>query len=62
MVQRRELLSRDLPERCSFEKDYLEHYVGEGRFFGLPQEGYFIDIGVPEDYEKVQQDFKVLFG
>ena len=61
-VDRQAVLGRGLPRKCSFEKDYLERFVGEGRFFGLPQEGYFIDIGVPEDYEKAQVDFKELFG
>ena len=39
-----------LPERFSFEKDVLEPQCEAGRLFGLVQKGYFIDIGVPEDY------------
>jgi D-glycero-alpha-D-manno-heptose 1-phosphate guanylyltransferase len=54
-------ISKQLPEKFSFEKDYLEHYAGEGRFFGQASEGYFIDIGIPADYEQAQHDFKSLF-
>jgi NDP-sugar pyrophosphorylase family protein len=25
--------------------------------FGLKQDGYFIDIGIPEDLEQAQKDF-----
>ena len=28
--------------------------------FGLIQNGYFIDIGIPEDYSRAQQDFKLI--
>jgi D-glycero-alpha-D-manno-heptose 1-phosphate guanylyltransferase len=41
----------------SFENDYLRKYVREGLFYGLKQQSYFIDIGIPEDYEKAQNDF-----
>lgn len=52
------LLGEGLPEKFSFEKDYFEKFYGSKRIFGLIQEGYFIDIGIPEDYEKAQHDFK----
>jgi D-glycero-alpha-D-manno-heptose 1-phosphate guanylyltransferase len=38
----------------SFEKDYLEKKLGSRRIFGLEQDNYFIDIGIPEDYARVQ--------
>lgn len=47
---------RQLPEKFSFEKDYLEQFCKEGKFFGTEQQGYFIDIGIPEDYSRVQQE------
>jgi D-glycero-alpha-D-manno-heptose 1-phosphate guanylyltransferase len=53
----REKLVELLPQgRFSFEKDYLEKSVGEGRLAGSIQEGYFIDIGIPEDWARAQQD------
>jgi D-glycero-alpha-D-manno-heptose 1-phosphate guanylyltransferase len=49
-------LEEDLPERFSFEKDYLEKMVARRRFFGLVQDAYFIDIGVPDDYKRAQSE------
>lgn len=50
------LLQADLPEKCSFEKDFLEKQYTGGRIFGLVQDAYFIDIGIPEDYQKAALD------
>jgi D-glycero-alpha-D-manno-heptose 1-phosphate guanylyltransferase len=46
----------DLPEKFSFEKDYLEAFYRERRMYGVIQDEYFIDIGIPEDYEKAQKE------
>lgn len=45
-------MNKPLPERFSFEKDFLERYYSEGTIFGLKDDAYFIDIGIPEDYER----------
>ena len=50
------LLSQSLPEKFSFENDFLEKEFVKGKIFGQPQDGYFIDIGVPEDYERAQRE------
>lgn len=50
-------LDEDLPQKFSFEKDYLEKYILYRKIFGLPQDEYFIDIGIPEDYERAQREF-----
>ncbi|MGE0568306.1 MAG: nucleotidyltransferase family protein [Bacteroidia bacterium] len=42
----------------SIEKDFFEKYISEKCFFGLKLEGYFIDIGIPEDYKRAQDEFK----
>jgi D-glycero-alpha-D-manno-heptose 1-phosphate guanylyltransferase len=44
-------------EKFSFEKDVLEKYVGQLNFTGKVFNGYFIDIGIPEDYQRAQSDF-----
>lgn len=54
-------LSRGLPDKFSFEKEYLEKYSGQKKFFGYVSDAYFIDIGIPADYEQVQTDFKTMF-
>jgi len=50
-------LKKDLPEKFSFEKDYLEKFYTTGTVYGQVQDEYFIDIGIPEDYEKANVDF-----
>jgi D-glycero-alpha-D-manno-heptose 1-phosphate guanylyltransferase len=47
-------LQEPLPEKFSFEKDYLEAFVNKRKMHGIVQREYFIDIGIPEDYEKAQ--------
>jgi len=42
----------------SIEKDFYESRINELHIFGLEYDGYFIDIGIPEDYNKAQTDFK----
>lgn len=51
-------LGEDLPEKFSFEKDYLEK--GSHRLYGTVQDSYFIDIGIPEDYRRVQEEINQL--
>jgi len=53
-------LEEELPEKFSFEKDYLERFYKERRLFGLEQQGYFIDIGIPEDYERAQTELPTI--
>jgi D-glycero-alpha-D-manno-heptose 1-phosphate guanylyltransferase len=40
----------------SFERDYLEPRVAGGRLYGYQEDAYFIDIGVPEDYNRAQKE------
>jgi D-glycero-alpha-D-manno-heptose 1-phosphate guanylyltransferase len=61
-IQREAFLNRRLPLRFSFEKDYLEHFVSDKVFLGFTDKGYFIDIGVPNDYDQAQRDFVGLFS
>ncbi|MCX6281117.1 MAG: nucleotidyltransferase family protein [Bacteroidetes bacterium] len=44
--------------RFSIEKDCFETNYNTNRMFGYPAEGYFLDIGIPEDYQKAQHEFK----
>ena len=43
-----------LPEAFSLEKDYFEQVVSAGSLHAVMCEGTFIDIGIPEDYERAQ--------
>ncbi len=49
-------LQENLPEKFSFETDYLQVFYNQRRIFGLIQDGYFIDIGIPEDYLRAQTE------
>jgi len=49
-------LTESLPEKFSFEKDYLEKMIVERRIVGSVQDEYFIDIGIPEDFERAQTE------
>lgn len=42
----------------SIEKDFYEKRINELNMFGFEHQGYFIDIGIPEDYKKAQNDFE----
>lgn len=46
-----------LPDKFSFEKDFLEKYYTGIPFHAMVCKQYFLDIGIPEDYEKAQTDF-----
>lgn len=40
-----------LPQKFSFEKEVLEPMAASGQLYGFVSDTYFIDIGIPEDYE-----------
>jgi D-glycero-alpha-D-manno-heptose 1-phosphate guanylyltransferase len=50
--------SNEFPRKFSIEKDCFEKYYSNSGFFGFPARGYFLDIGIPEDYMKAQDEFK----
>lgn len=60
-INRISFLNRNLPEKFSFEKDYLEVFVQDKKFYGYPCDAYFIDIGIPADYYQAGDDFKTMF-
>lgn len=43
--------------RFSVEKDCFEKLYPVSRMFGFPASGYFLDIGIPEDFQKAQYEF-----
>ncbi|MCU0371316.1 MAG: nucleotidyltransferase family protein [Bacteroidales bacterium] len=54
------LLRFGLPEKFSFEKDFLQKYYMTEEIYGMRCFSYFRDIGVPEDYQKAIDEFKRL--
>lgn len=59
ILDRELFLSKTIPNIAfSIEKDFYEKRINELTLFGFEYNGYFIDIGIPEDYKKAQDDFK----
>ena len=47
----------DFPPKFSFEKAVLEAHLNNLNIVAGELDGYFIDIGIPEDFAKAQKDF-----
>lgn len=56
-IRRKQLQNLALPAHFSFETDFLTTAVATERIVGCPFDNYFIDIGVPTDYERAQETF-----
>jgi len=48
-------------EKFSLEKDILERYAPEGVVGSWQCDAYFIDIGIPADYERARNEIPGLF-
>lgn len=59
-INAKNFLTTPFPEKFSFEKDYLEKDIQSKQMFGVIQNKYFIDIGIPEDYERAQHELKAM--
>ena len=51
-----------LSGKFSFEKDLMEQYVSQIPLYGFPFDDYFIDIGIPEDYHRAQNELPEIAG
>lgn len=56
----KDLYLENTPANTSFsiEKDFFEKQLNNLMIKGFEFKGYFLDIGVPEDYTQAQHDFK----
>jgi D-glycero-alpha-D-manno-heptose 1-phosphate guanylyltransferase len=52
-------LKENLPQKFSFEKEYLEEFYDKRKMMGSVQDQYFIDIGIPADYERAQNELSI---
>jgi D-glycero-alpha-D-manno-heptose 1-phosphate guanylyltransferase len=50
-----------LGDKFSFENDYLQKHLSTHNIYGVASDKYFIDIGIPSDYEKAKIDFAKIF-
>ena len=53
-------MAKPLPEKCSMERDVLEAYHTSDHLAGFQSDAYFLDIGIPEDFQKAQHEFAQL--
>jgi D-glycero-alpha-D-manno-heptose 1-phosphate guanylyltransferase len=60
VIRKDYLLRFGLPEKFSFEKDFLQKYYQTEEFYGMRCFSYFRDIGIPDDYQKANDEFKRL--
>jgi len=58
LIKKDYLLSYPQGQAFSIEKDCFEKSFTGSKIFGYPARGYFIDIGIPEDYMTAQDEFK----
>ncbi|MDP3667457.1 MAG: D-mannose-1-phosphate guanyltransferase, partial [Sediminibacterium sp.] len=56
LINTKALGSYDLPDKFSFETDFLKYRVTENQVRGFVSEGYFIDIGIPEDFKRAKAE------
>jgi len=64
LLNRQYLFDLPLPEKFSFEKEILEKRFAQDRFriFSETTSAYFIDIGIPTDYDKAQSEVPKLLA
>jgi D-glycero-alpha-D-manno-heptose 1-phosphate guanylyltransferase len=62
VVNRRIVEKLPMERPCSLETDFLAMHSGDLMFVPFICEGYFMDIGTPEDYRKAQTEFPAVTG
>jgi D-glycero-alpha-D-manno-heptose 1-phosphate guanylyltransferase len=58
LFNRKLFTSINFPKIFSIEKDFFEKYCEHINFSGFVSNKYFIDIGIPEDYLRAQNEFR----
>lgn len=56
LLNRESYLKEALSGKFSFEIDYLQRYHTTRKIYGIVDDAYFIDIGIPGDYFKAQEE------
>ena len=58
MLDRRLFTDFPMPARFSFEQDMVEPNISRIRPLAFQSDAYFIDMGIPEDYERAQSEIR----
>ncbi|MBI3137637.1 MAG: HAD-IIIA family hydrolase [Sphingobacteriales bacterium] len=56
LLNKDKFMDEEFPAKFSFEKNYLESFFTRRRIYGIIQDEYFIDIGIPEDLNRAQTE------
>ncbi|HEV7334226.1 MAG TPA: HAD-IIIA family hydrolase [Flavisolibacter sp.] len=56
VLNKYQFFAHAFPPAFSFEEQYLKPFLKSEAIYGIVQDGYFIDIGIPEDYLKAQTE------
>lgn len=56
LLNKRLMQDFQVGQNFSFEKDIMEKRVYTNNYYAQVSNGYFIDIGVPEDYYRAQKE------
>lgn len=59
IFNRKSFEAESFPKIFSIEKEYFEKHDENRLFIGVEQEGYFLDIGIPQDYRKADFDLNI---
>jgi D-glycero-alpha-D-manno-heptose 1-phosphate guanylyltransferase len=59
LFNKNKFLQKEFPPIFSFEKNYLETFFSIDSIYGFESNAFFIDIGIPEDYERAQTLLKL---
>lgn len=51
--------NHSFPDKFSIENDFFQNQVNNFNFYGFETDGYFLDIGIPEDFRKAQLEIGV---
>ncbi len=58
-INKKAVALENFPDKFSFEKEFLEKNASQKSLKGFVSEGYFIDIGIPEDYKRAQNELSL---
>lgn len=59
LINKHKFRQNQFDKEFSFERNYLEKFVNEKDFSGVPQYVYFIDIGISKDFARAQDELEL---
>lgn len=57
-IDKEDFISIGLPYKFSIERNYFQKHLNDLHLYGIIFSSYFIDIGIPEDYQRAQSELK----